>query len=93
MRFHHRRRIGQQHRHRVVLANAQPLQAAGELAAARVGLCPGLAQAAVHDGKPVWVDLGTSFQKAEWRERSEIGRGARQMLVEYGCHGTPWESW
>ncbi|MDT4861018.1 hypothetical protein FQZ97_956030 [compost metagenome] len=65
VRFDHRRCVGQHHGHRVVLANAGTLQGAGQLPGAVVGLAPGLAQIAVHDGQPVRVDLGRALDEGQ----------------------------
>jgi hypothetical protein len=88
VRLHHRRGVGQHHRHGVVLANAGAAQAAGQAAAACIGLAPGLAQLAMHDGQAVGIDLGRALDERQWGQRCEVGFGAGQMLVKDGGHGS-----
>ncbi len=87
MRLHHGRGVGQHHGHGVVFADACALQGAGQLTAAGVGLAPGLAQVAVHDGQAVGVDLGGAFDKGQGRQRGKVGLGAGQVLVKDRGHG------
>ena len=87
VRLHHRRGVGQHHRHRVVPADAPALQRAGQPAATRVGVGPALAQLAVHDGQSVGVDLGRALDEGQRRHRGEVGRGARQVGVVDAAHG------
>ena len=61
----HRGHIGQHHRHRVTFANPPTLQGRGQAATALIGLRPGLAFCAVHDGVAVRVDLRSTLQKTE----------------------------
>jgi len=87
MRLHHRRGVGQHHRHRIVLANAMLLQGAGQLPAARIGLRPGLAQFAVDDGQPLRVDLGGAGDKAQRCHRRMVGPIAGEPGVKNAAHG------
>ncbi len=88
VRLHHGRGVGQHHGHGVVLADACLGQRAGQLAAAGVGLGPGLAQRAVHDGQTVGVDLGRAFDERQGRQGGKVGFGAGQVLVKDGGHGS-----
>ena len=84
--LHHRRRVGQHDGHCVVLANARLYQGAGQLAAPGIGLGPGLAQCAMHDGQTVRVDLGRAGDERQGRHRREIGFVTGQMLVKDAGH-------
>ena len=83
--FVHRRRVRQHRGHRVAGLHAAALQRARQLAAAAVGLGPGLAQRAVDDGDPVRVDVRRAFQKTQRAQGDMVGAVALQSLV-IGSH-------
>ena len=69
----HGRHVRQHRRHRIAFANAAGCQCVCQLAAAGVGLAPGLATLAVDGGQTVRVHLGRSLNEAQWRKGYEIG--------------------
>jgi len=81
----HRWRVRQHRGHRVTDLHAAALQGAGELAAAGVGIGPGLAQCTVDDSDPVRVDVRRALQKAQRGQGHKIGTVAVQALV-VGVH-------
>ena len=70
--FQHGRHVGQHHRHRIAFANATGCQGVSQLAAAGVGLAPGLAPLAVDSGHMIGIHLGRALNEAQWRKGDEI---------------------
>ena len=74
MDFEHGRHVGQHDRHGMARADAARAQRMRQLAAAVIGLFPGLALRAVNDGGTLWIDPRGSLDVAQGRKRHEIGR-------------------
>ncbi len=70
----HRRDVRQHRRDRVATADALAREPRGKPAAAVVGLAPGEFALFVHDAGQARIDVRRALEKADWRQRHEVGR-------------------
>ena len=87
VRFHHRRGVGQHHRHCVAGLHTCFLQGACQLAATGEHFGPVAPQRAMHHRQPLWVDLRGALDERQRRQRGVIGLNTRKILVKDAGHG------
>ncbi len=99
MAIEHGRRVGEQHRHRIVMADAELPQCGGKAAAALAESRIADALPAMDHGDVIREDLGGSVEEGERGQGLVVGWVAVQPMVIGAGHGaspempveTPWE--
>ena len=89
--FVHFRCVGQHHRDRVVLADADTRKRRGEPSCARIGFAPRVTAVPVDDGEPLRPDVRRARDQRQRRQRCVIRRlPAEIAFVDRGSrHGSP----